>query len=177
MQQEQNQQEPFQEMRQSANICVGLAQIMSKMLEVFLRVPGTFGERYLNFQAVFSWLILLVWGPMLFPTEDPRPMLWAWLAATAWLLVHRVAGLFRGNAEHSRYWGRSILPPHMEPVVAALTGMITLAFSMPLGSYLLFAGIALGISMSWQESADRARVRAMRDARIEQEWFMRQVEE
>lgn len=174
--QQEQQQEPFQDMRRSANMLIALAQIMCKMLEVFVRVPGTFGSRYLGFQAVFSWLLLLVWGPIFFPTEDPRPLLWVWVGATVWLLVHRIAGLFRRTEEHSRYWGRSILPLHMESIGACIAGGIAMGPCPPLGTYLLCSGIALGIAMSWQDCADRAKIRAARDARLESEWFNRQVE-
>jgi hypothetical protein len=177
-------QQPFQEVRQTANALIAAAQIMGKMAEVFLRVPGTFGDRFLGLQAVFSWIILLIWGPLIFPTEDPRPMLWLWIAATVMLIIHRITGAFRKNEEHSLYSGRPILSWFFadeirlkgtwEPMVVVVAGIGALSFSIALGSYLVAAGIAIGIGAEWQRAADRAKVRAMRDARIEQEWLMQQ---
>lgn len=172
---EQQNQEPLQDLRRSANVLVWAAQVQCKMLEVLLRWPGSFGNRYLGIQAVLSWAVLFFWTGF-FPHDDPRPCLWLWLGVTLWLIVHRIAGLRNQTERHSRDMGRSILG-RWEAAVAVLIGVLACAFSPPLGSYLAVSGIALGIAMGWQEAADKARLRQLRDARIDQEWIMRELNE
>ena len=60
-----------------------------------------------------------------------------------------------------------------EPILVVLAGIGIVAFSQPLGVYLIVSGMCLGIATSWQISWDKSRLRQARDARFDAEWMMR----
>jgi|ERR1043165_6581525 hypothetical protein len=184
-QQQPQQGQPFQEMRQNVNMLVAVIQIIARMSEVFLRRPGTWGERYCGLQFVLSWIFCFCFSSLFYPREDPRPMLSFWLAATALLLVHRICGVWRrrfGYESHSLYSGRSWFAgdeirakTFKEPIVTILVGVFVLYGSTPLGVYLIVAGICLGVANQYQAFAEDARVRQARDARIDAEILMQRL--
>jgi hypothetical protein len=59
-----------------------------------------------------------------------------------------------------------------EPGVAILLGMVCFALSTGLAAYLMIAGLCLGLTASHQKAEHDARIRAMKDARAEQEIYM-----
>jgi hypothetical protein len=170
---------PFQELRQRIHIVIGICHVQSQLVQVFLRVPGTWGERFAGIHMLASWVVTFFWAG-LFPGENHWPMLWFFVAATAMLLVHRVSGVWRrahGREVHSRYPGDSWLGDYTrEAVFLCIAAAVALAFNKPLGVYLAVSAFCFVVSLAWQREADQARIRNLRDMRIEQEALMRRVE-
>lgn len=180
----QEQQDKPLSMSDKVNIGIAVVQIISHMVELFLRRPGTFGSRYVGFQFVLSWLFLFFF-PVFFQREDPRPLLAFWVASTVMLLVHRIAGGWRqwyGHETHSRSGGESWFSGSFTArCVKELLALIALAigafsFSAPLGTYLMISAACLYLSMVYLAEADRARVRAAKDARMDAEWMATQMQ-
>jgi hypothetical protein len=171
---------PFHELRQNVNALIGICQIVSRLVEVFLRVPGSWGERFASFQMLGSWVLAFFWVAF-YPQEEPRPMMWLVLAATGMLLVHRIVGVWRrrwGREVHSRYPGDSLVGgPTRECVLLAIASVVALAFNKPLGAYLTVSSICFWVSQAWQQAADKARIRNLRDLRIDQQNVMRQMQD
>jgi FtsH-binding integral membrane protein len=162
------------------NLFVSLGQIMCKMVEVLTRWPGSMGERYLGIQAAISWMVCFFWAGF-FPGKDPRPMMLLWFAATSALVIHRIAGAWRRNrgyVVHSVYIGTPIFWSYsVEFVLVLMVGLVTVNINTPLGSYLIVAAIGLWISGTYQRAAEKSRLRAIRDARLENEWLMQQQDQ
>jgi hypothetical protein len=179
--------QPFQETREGFRLTVGISQIVSRLLAAWLRIPGSWGERFAGFQMLLSWLFALFFAPLLFPRHSPMPMLVFWLASTALLLLHRVIGIARqwnGRVVHRQYGGTPWFPgneirvkAYWEPFLVVCVGVLALSFSKPLGSYLILAGIALCLSAGWQVASDNAQIRRIRDARLEQRWLLQRLRE
>jgi hypothetical protein len=181
-QQPENQrQQPFQETRANFGMLIGLCQIISMLLTVFLRRPGTWGTRHAGFQMILSWVFAFVFSPLFFPRHLAWPMLVLWIASTVLLLLHRVVGMqlrLKGYECSSRYTGRSWIGGNeitakaiSEPLLVILLGVLAYAVSDPLAVYLIVSGIALAVATWWQVAADNARVRAAKDARFDAEWL------
>jgi hypothetical protein len=177
----QDQQSPFQELRKQMNLLLALTQIISAPLEPWLRQLGTFGERYFGFHLAAGLAVLLVGPVLFFPTTDPRPAL-AFLIATLFVMaIHRLEAWKRrrkGFVCHSRYSGTPWLPGEevkaktvWQPFLAVLSGAAMCLFSPPLGAWMVTAGVCLALSHGFQQEADKARIRAMRDAQIEAEYY------
>jgi hypothetical protein len=173
---------PFQESREDFKRVVGVAQIVSGMLPVWLRRFGTWEDRYASFQMALSWIFMLLFGPLFFPHYPPRPMLIFFGLTTLLLLIHRGRGIqlrLRGYQCHSRYSGRSRIPGDevrakttKEPLFVIGAGLACLAFNLvPLGAYLLIAAVCHAFSCGIQAAADNARIRAARDAMLEARWL------
>jgi hypothetical protein len=175
----------FHDIRQTANAVVGLAQVLCKPAEVVLRVPGTWGERYANFQMVLGWLFLFFFPALFFRGDDPRPCWWLFAGVTAWLCVHRVAGIWRrwrGYRPHSMYSGRSGFGGNevraktfLEPLLLITGGIVLLGWDRPLGTYVILSGVTLGIAGAWQVAADNAQIRAARDAQLDAAWLQERM--
>jgi hypothetical protein len=178
--------EPFQEMRSNVNMLVGLCQIIGKPMEVWLRRPGTWGDHFAGHQMVLGWLFIPVFTVVLFPQESPVPMVTFWGLTTFWLIVHRIKGWQlrrKGYRPHSRYTGCPWIPwvseinakCNWEPTLVMALFPVVL-FNVPLGAYFLVSGSALFLAAGWQRAADSARLRQMRDARLEQQWLMEKMQ-
>jgi hypothetical protein len=170
-------------MSDKVNILVAIVQIISHMVELFVRRPGSFGTRYVGLQFVLSWGFLFFF-PVFFQHDDPAPVLTFWLICTAMLLIHRIAGVFlRTDTVHSLSVGRSWFSGSFSTqsakefvfVMAVSFGVST--FSIPLATYLFWSAVCLAISMTYVLQAEKARLRAAIDARLDAEWMQKQLEE
>jgi hypothetical protein len=172
----------FEDLKQQFNIGVGVSQIFSKPVQVWLHRPGTWGDRFANYQLVIGFIAMWAFGPLCFAQDSQCGMTVFCLLTTAMLLVHRLAGHWNRRAiaqTHSHYSGTPWLPgdemrvkTKLEPLLLICVGPVVIGFYPPLGTYLLLTGIALAISMAWQAAAHNARIRSIRDSKIEQEWLM-----
>jgi hypothetical protein len=174
-------------MRQQVNVLIGLAQILAAPLELAFRKPGTCGSKHFAGRAALGilaapLLIGLIPGAGL--QRAPRH---EYVAAGAFgfcilaLAVHtskRKEREKQGSRVHSLYTGDSIFGADpwraklsTEPPVAFLLGLLALTVSFGLGAYLMIGGVCLGISASASKAEHDARIRAMRDARIESEIY------
>lgn len=186
-------QSPFQEIRQNVNILVGIAQCISRPIEALLRRPGTWGERYMSFQAMIGWLFCAMFSsfyrdhypPFFRPQNDPMPMFYLLMLITGMLVVHRVAGIWRrsnGYLCHSVYSGQSWFQGKestakgtYEPIILIAFGIGLGEYNVPLCAYLVICGFALGINGAYLGAADNARLRHAKDAQIEAQWMQERM--
>ncbi len=179
---------PFHELRQNFGLFIGICQIIGKPLEAWLRQPGTWGERYVTHQTLLGWLFIPVFSGLLYPREPQGPVICFWWLTACLLIAHRLRGWRlrrKGYRPHSRYMGRSWLPCrsevnakcNWEPTLVWIAGPLLMGISIPLGVYMLVAGSALFFAAGWQNAADKARLRQIRDARLDQEWLMERIQE
>lgn len=184
MHQEQPRPDPQTGFRNFVSILVFIARTFAVSVEVFLHRSETFGERYLDLQAAAALLLIFFWPAFCGPMHDPLPMLiflglYLLACLTVRMAVHR--RIRRGGPQpHSRYTGTPALMKRfrrtpeikvkrvVEPIVVFLAGSVLLAFSPPLGGYLMIASAGLFISTSLAENYDRQRLRDLNDAYLEQ---------
>lgn len=172
---------PIQDARAAAGIAVLAAQTIAAPLEPFLR--RGFGPRYFGLPALLGLFLVPFWM-VLWPGEDPRPIVGFWWLFILMQLIARLesvgkrarqrpvhtryngtprlSAIFRGTSEHT-------LKARHEPWLAILAGAAALPFSLPLGSYLIAAGLCLAVCASVGEAVERARALQLRDAWIEQQ--------
>lgn len=136
--------------------------------EVVLR--HTFGERYIDRQAL-GGLVLMVVFPIFIPNGDPRPLLfmvpvYLLLCAVArtGVLIRRFAG---PPVVHSMYAGRPRLMRWMgslsertvkravEPLLTCSVGLALTMFNLPLGAFIVGAGVALLLIERQDADAER----------------------
>ena len=186
-------QSPMQDMRQNVNILVGLAQCISKPIESLLRRPGTWGERYMNLQAILGWIFCAMFSslyrdqypPFYRSNCNPMPMFYLLLGITGMLLLHRVAGIWRrlrGYVCHSVYTGQSwffgketTAKGFLEPFTLIAFGVAFMGYNLPLGAYLVICGIALGINGAYQTAADNVRIRQAKDEQLDAMWMQKRM--
>jgi MFS family permease len=181
---------PFKELRQQVNIILFCAQVLSAPLRAWFTVPGTWGERFADCRMALGVIILLVGPPACFPEADNRPAFVFFVATVALLLAQRIAGVWRrrkGYRMHSQYTGRSYfsyvfsneieVKSRYEPGLALLVGLLLIGLSPGLGCWLIVAAFAQGLCVAWAEERDNARLRALRDQRLEQAYLMEHFRE
>lgn len=160
----------------------------ARSVAVFLRKD--LGSEYLGVAGVAALLIIPLFAGI-FPRAEAGPLLWFLAAYFGMVLVARV-GMFRrywrGEHIYSFYSGTprlaTLLPflPEwflkvwVEPPLVFFIGVNVATYNNPLGSYLVWAGLALFICEVQVAFEDSQRTRRMRDARIEQLHTREQVE-
>jgi hypothetical protein len=163
--------------------CLFWCRALSASVEVFLHQPRSFGERYLGLQAGAAMLLLLLY-PAFWQGHDIEP-LFVFLGAFVVMCAcvgARVSERRRngGPQPHTFYAGR----PHLmrlagrideakvksviEPVLVLVVGGLIKNVNEPLGSYLLFAGVGLLISVNAMLAYERKRALDMHDAFMDQ---------
>ncbi len=173
---------PIEDARKAATVLMFAAQTFSAPVEVFLRVK--FGRNYFGIPTCLALFAIPMWM-LLWPGEDPRPILVFWclfvlMQARArfesWRMVARgehVHGRYNGWPRIGRFFPNApeLKLKEYEGYLVIGAGAACLAFSLPLGSFLALAGICLLLCGSVIESAARARALRMQDAFLEQEQF------
>ena len=171
----------MQEARDGLNLMVAAAATVSAALTPWTRRPGTWGERANGMFAVLGFLFVPVYGALWWPKE-PQQALWYFWGLTAVLLfIGRLRGVWlrrRGYVVHSQYNGKPILPgPErtmkgvIQPLIVAAIGFCICSVNVPLGSYLMLAAGGQTVVAAFQGSMEQARLRQMRDAQLESEYF------
>ena len=173
----------MQDARDSFNALIFLAQCLALTMLAWFRRPGSCGTHFFNWQAGVGTLLML--GTLVFfPAQPAGPLFAFWGLTCLALAIHRAAHLFAPEDAppiHSRDVGESHLTRlglsngfaarSVEPLLTAVAGGFTCLWCPPLGAYLVAAGLAMGLAAGWQQDAERARLRAMRDAAIEAEVY------
>lgn len=171
---------PVQDAKVMARILMFAAESLATTVEVFLHTR--FGVLYFGPAAVAGLAAIPAWI-LFWPGHDPSGLIVLWLgyvlmAARARAESARLAA--RGDLEHSRYAGRprlSRLFPHAreqklkevhEPLLVIGVGLALLEFNAPLATYLVAAGVGLAAAATTRAAIQRARVRELNDAWIEQ---------
>jgi hypothetical protein len=172
---------PFKETRQQVNLLIAIVQIIAMPLSPWFRRFGTWGTRFAGFHMLLGWLSIPLFI-LFFPKADGGPLMAVWLATAFMLLLHRIEGArlrWKGYWVPSNYSGRSLVPGDewkakgvWEPFIAMCLGLAACLESPPVGVWLISAGVCLGFSVGLAQDEERARIRAMRDARAQAEYEM-----
>jgi hypothetical protein len=179
---------PVEDARKMMGLGLFVAKAMSSPLEVMLRTD--FGVSYFGPAAVAGFFAPLLWTT-LWPRE--RGIGWLvcfwffYLIMQARARFESVRMVHRGQLVHTRYNGTPRLLrrfPNMteqqvkervEPMLVLVTGFCVLAWSPPLGSYLICGAIALAMVQGAISHTQRAQVLAMNDAMIEQRLLLERL--
>lgn len=169
-------------MGENISAAVGLCQIISMPLLLVLRRWGTMGERISGgLQMVLGCLFLIV---VIGLSNEKYLGPYVMYVMLVLFLVHngkRKQLQRKGYRVHSMYtgipwFGGDKVKGSGEPSYVLLIGMFTLPFSLVLGGYVMVAGVCLGVSYSYFQARMDAQVRALRDAKQEQELLRELVE-
>ncbi|QOJ14164.1 MAG: hypothetical protein HRU75_05745 [Planctomycetia bacterium] len=152
-------------------------------IEVFLRRPDSFGERYFGLQAAAGFMLILIW-PAFWEGHSPGPMLvflaLYWLA----LLIARLRTKWRvrrgGPQPHTLYngaptlqkvWRRSPeqrIKTVIEPLYLVFMALCVAIMSVPLATYMALAGICAAASSGMSGALQHRRTMDLHDAFVEQ---------
>lgn len=181
-----NQEENHWGPKETFNAAYAIASIYSTCVLPFLRTG--MGSHALGFNAFFAGVGMVFAGGLLGAPEMLN-FVGVWLAA---VVVQRVSGAWgrarRREPVHSRYLGDPVLArlpgvtPHaargvLEPVVTFAAALAVAPASGPTGGFLMGAAAALFVKNLVDVEADRARVRRLRDAHLEQVYVSRRFRE
>jgi hypothetical protein len=163
-----------------------VARTLSASVVVFLRKD--FGKHFLGIPGVIALIVIPLFAGV-FRGHDLRPMLYFWEAYFAMCVAHRIGGLrraWKGVHLHSQYSGtprlcrlfptipESIIKRCIEPALIVLAGLLATSWNEPLGSYLVWAGIALAIAENLTGISERRRMTDMLDGYLDQSYRARQ---
>lgn len=170
---------PVESLRQGYNWFLLLAFIAAVPVQILMRKAGTCGRRYVSWHHYVGVACpFLVAG--LFPQYPVEPSVCLSVLCAGMLIVHKTAKKPEGRRIHSLYCGDSpfgsgkLAYTTFEPAVLAIIGFCFVALSPTLGFYMVVSAIGSSFFHSHLEARDNARVRAMTDAAIEQEYVMDQ---
>lgn len=174
------------DVQSNLNVFQLLTRSAALPVELCVRRFGTWGPRYLGLGVVPG----LAWPVCFMLLYQPHPQLgWVgrfWLLMLGLLVAHNIAGVVRrarGYDPHSFYIGDSWLesvrglrtPARArvaEVLAAAAVSLALLPVVKPLGAFLLVGTAAHAVNLLVLEVGMAARLRALRDAQIENEYVM-----
>lgn len=158
------------------------ARSLAATVEVFLHRSDSFGERYAGMQVAVGLLLIFLF-PIFWEGHSPAGIL-LFLPAYLVMLCHvRLRSWIRlrggGPRPHSAYTGtprlmrftrmdEERLKCSIEPMLVMAAGGLATAFDPPLGSYLILAGFALGVSNGMAAGREHRRAVELHDSYIEQ---------
>jgi hypothetical protein len=171
------------DMQSSLNLLQFFTRSASLPVEVLLRQWGSFGERYLGLMVVTGPCWVMLFGAFYGPHPQLYWLLYFLYLVVGLLFIHRVAGLirrWRGYWCHSVYIGdswfqrcRGFAEPHrarmLEVLVMGAISVVLFGIAKPLGALLLIGVGSHVFNLMMIELRDAAKIRAMRDAQIENE--------
>jgi hypothetical protein len=171
------------DMQSSLNVMQLFTRSASLGIEVLVRKWGTWGDRYMGLQVLTGLMWPFFFAAFYGPHPQLKWVLWFVYLILGLLVAHRIAGVvrrWRGYQTHSLYIGDSVFErfrgfeqPHrarlLEVVAMTLFAFTFWVIAKPLGA-LLFIGVAShAFNLVMIELSDAAKIRAMRDAQIENE--------
>jgi hypothetical protein len=184
----QQQQQPKQGMTLDEKFLtlVALGQIVSKILLVFLRVPGSAGSRFFSGQAMISLFVGFLW----IACKEPVLAVYFFWAVVGMLALHRIAARWvRTPGEHSLYTGLPWLTWLLgvneitakgpcEFVLVLISGTVIWgAGHVGLGSWMVVSAFGLAVANAFMTMRDNAMDRARADMLAEQRIVMRRWQE
>ncbi len=173
----QRQSSVFDDMRNAAYWLAFITQTLAVSVEVLLH--RRMGSRSVHIRGFAAFLLIPIWTAF-FPHDNLTPMYCFWLLFILGCARQRLSSL-RGDRGHSRYTGEPslqrlfpkcgeiVVKKTIEPLFVIVAGLFCLDLSQALGSYLITAGIGLGVSVGLGEAVNKAKVRELNDARLEQQ--------
>ncbi len=175
--------DPSIQFQRGVSIFVFVCRALALSAEVFLRRPGTFGERYIGLQAGLA-MLLMFFFPICCEGEDPWPLffflgcfLFMCLCIRARIQLRRKRGgpqphtMYTGTPWTMRFTGRmreEQVKAIVEPMLVFLTGALLLGASVALGGYLVIASLGLLVTANLTIGYERKRALDMHDAFIDQ---------
>lgn len=160
-----------------------IARTFAVTVEVFLRRPDSFGQRYFGMQAAAGFVLILFW-PVFWEGHSSEPMLVFLLLYWLALLRARISTAARirrrGPQPHSHFNGAPLLQrvfrrtpeqrikTGLEFLVVFLAGALLLPASQPLGAYLMFAAFGAGATSGMSGALQHRRSLDLHDAFVEQ---------
>lgn len=175
----QNQQDgpkdPLQEMQGNIQLLLGLMQITSMPVRVWVTKFGTAGEIFFGGRVfILGWLMLPMF-PLCIVPYTLQGMYAFWIGTTLLLLAHRFRGWQlrrRGYRPHSQFMGvpRFFSWGFWSAAVSGI-GLFLMPADKALGIYLAIAGFAIAVSTGYAQETERSMLRRLRDAKREQEWI------
>ncbi len=166
---------------------------LSSTVEVFLRKPKTFGQRYAGMQVAVGGMLLFLYPVYWWHghnTDPIRVFLVLYIAMLSWIRLQTFTRVRRGGPQpHTRYAGtpriasvRGIrrlkdetIRGILEPALVILAGAFTAEINGPLGGYLIIAGFALLACSNSVIGERKQRAMRMHDAQIEQQAVVQQL--
>lgn len=137
------------------------------------------GTHAFGLNGLFALLMIVVYAGVAEATEM-FPFLVLWLAFLCIRRGESVTMARRGQVEHSRYSGWPWLAIRfpfvrreqtavglIEPLFCLLAGTFLMPLSQPMGGFILLGVVSLTVKAGTEREINSARVRAMRDAQIE----------
>ena len=165
--------------KMTANFLTFVARSISTTVEVFLHTG--FGSKYLHLQGAAALVILMLYTG-LWPGHSPYPMLiffWLYVIKCFRARMESARQASRGELVHSLYSGLPRLcrrfprlneltvKSKIEPVLVTVVGLLLMPLSAPLGVYLFYAGIVLGLSVNAAVAYDKAKDQQAIDSILE----------
>jgi hypothetical protein len=160
-------------------------------IELFVRQIGSWGPKYLGMGAVFGLAWPVCFAMLYGPHPDQYWVLRFWYAMVGMLVLHNVVGLirrYRGYKPHTCYIGDSwfermkgCTDPRraraFEVLMATTVSLVLFQVVKPLGAFLLLGTAAHAFNLVVLELSMTARLRALQDAQIENEYVMARYRE
>lgn len=183
---------PLQDMRSMTNGLMFLARVGAVTLEVLLH--KNFGVRYFGGQAAAALLVVPLFGTLLFPHDDQRPLLiflGVFFVACASARAQAARLQRKGCGIHSMYngWPKCLklsasgkqelfAKQVREPLAVLVMGLIIYsAFNPPLGAYFMFAAASLAVTNRMYQMWTDRQAMDMQDATINQQLVAERFQE
>ncbi|MFO0858347.1 MAG: hypothetical protein U0640_13445 [Phycisphaerales bacterium] len=172
---------PIEDAKSAFSLLAFASQVIAHPVEVFLRTG--FGSQYFGIASLVAFFAVPMWM-VFFPTESPVGIWCFWLLYIAMQVRARIETArlkSKGEVIHSRYngWPRlakafkslpeSRVKAAIEPLAVFLCALAVMQGSVPLASYLIAAAFALAFNNALIDAVERARIRELNDAMIEQQ--------
>lgn len=158
----------------------GVLAYQALSIEVFLRRPGTAGDRWPSWMSIFITGLYIPITTLFLPQASHPALAVLWFGFIGMAIVHR---FLPNRREHSRYNGRSWLGSNDKKAKGTrewlfLLLLAVLAAPWPgVAGYLLFSSVALAARFSLNQMAEAAVRRSAQDARIDQNYYGRLIDE
>jgi hypothetical protein len=171
------------DMQSSLNVFQLFTRSASLGIELIVRRWGTWGNRYMGLSVLTGLMWPFFFAAFFGPHPQLRYVLWFVYLMVVLLVVHRITGFvrrWRGYQCHSVYIGdswfervRGFEEPHrariLEVVVMSVVSLVLFVIAKPVGAMLLIGVGAHVFNLMMIELSEAAKIRAMRDAQIENE--------
>jgi hypothetical protein len=165
--------------RTGVNLLWLLAKGYATTVTPFLR--RGFGSEAIGINGIVAALIILLYAGA---TNSPEMItfFWTWLGFVTYQRIYGIRQRMSGQVAHSRYAGwpevgmrftksEKIARQVVEPLVCVVVGAALWQVSEPLGRFVMLGPVGLLVSLGLDQQVMRNRVRAMRDAEIEQRYL------